>query len=91
MTLTRRHAVLFFAIAVWNLLSYSNFVRTLWSSYAAGEDRPGAYYIAHVVLIVVNLAVAVVLGRLGWRAWKATGSGPRTPQRSTPSDHVPAA
>ena len=27
---------------------------------------------AHIVLIVVNVVIALVLGRPGWRAWRAT-------------------
>ena len=87
MTLTRKHAVLFLAIAVWNVLSYANFARNLIESYTSGEDRPTGYYVAHVVLIVVNLAIAVVLGRLGVRAWRSaadpTGHGSARDQVSS--------
>ena len=72
MTLTRRHAVLLLAIAVWNVLSYASFARNLWEASVSGEDRPAGYYVAHVVLIVVNLVIAVVLGRLGLKAWRST-------------------
>lgn len=76
MKLERKHAVLFLAIAVWNLLSYANFAKNLAEAAAAGEDRSTGYYVAHIVLIVVNLVIAAVLGRLGWKAWRAT-----TPQK----------
>jgi hypothetical protein len=69
--LTRRHAAVLFAIAAWNLLSYANFARNLYAAYASGEDRAPGYYVAHIVLIVVNLGVAAVLARWGWRAWQA--------------------
>jgi len=72
--LERRHAVLFLAIAVWNVLSYANFARNLLETATSGEERATGYYVAHIVLIVVNLLVAVVLGRLGWKAWRATRS-----------------
>jgi hypothetical protein len=72
-TLTRRHALLFLAIALWNVLSYANFARNLWESWSAGEERSPGYYAAHVVLIVVNLTIAAVLGTLGFRAWRAAG------------------
>lgn len=75
-TFTRRHAALFLAIAVWNVLSYVNFARNLYDAYAAGEDRATGYWVAHSVLIVVNLAIAVVLGRLGWQAWRAGAAVP---------------
>jgi hypothetical protein len=70
--LERRHAVLFLAIAAWNVFSYANFARNLAAAASGGEDRPTGYYVAHIVLIVVNLLIAVVLGTLGWKAWKAT-------------------
>ena len=71
MTLTRRHVLLLWAIAAWNVLTYANFAKNLVSAYESGEDRPAGYWVAHTVLIVVNLAIAVVLARLGWRAHRA--------------------
>lgn len=70
MTLTRRHAAALLAIAAWNVLSYTNFARNLYDAHAAGEDRPTGYWVAHLVLIVVNLAIAVLLARWGLRAWR---------------------
>lgn len=72
MSFERKHAVWFFAIAAWNVLSYANFARNLYESFAGGEDRSPGYYVAHIVLIVANLTIAVVLARLGWRIWRAT-------------------
>ena len=82
MTLPRKHAVLFLAIAAWNVFSYANFARNLLEAYSSGEDRPTGYYVAHIVLIVVNLVIAVVLGRLGIRAWRAAAPTPRDPVTS---------
>jgi hypothetical protein len=70
-TLTRRHVLLLWAIAAWNVFSYANFAKNLWSAHQAGEDRPTGYWVAHTVLIVVNLVIAVVLARLGWQAHRA--------------------
>ena len=72
MTLTRRHAVLFLVIAAWNVVSYANFTKNLLSAYQRGEDRATGYWVAHSVLIVVNFAIAGVLGALGLKAWRAT-------------------
>jgi hypothetical protein len=71
--LERKHAVLFLLIAVWNVVTYANFGRNLLEAQQRGEDRPTGYWVAHIVLIVVNVAIAAVLGRLGVRAWRATG------------------
>ena len=75
MRFERKHSVLFLAIAAWNVFSYSNFAKNLAQAHQRGEERPTGYWVAHIVLIVVNLVVAGVLGRLGVKAWKATGAG----------------
>jgi uncharacterized membrane protein YidH (DUF202 family) len=77
--LERKHAVLFLLIAAWNVLTYANFAKNLKEAAERGEDRPGSYYVAHIVLIVVNIVIAAVLGRLGWKAWRATSSTEATP------------
>jgi hypothetical protein len=77
--LERKHAVLFLAIALWNLLSYANFARNLAEVAASGEERSTGYYVAHIVLIVVNLVIAAVLARLGWKAWRATATRESAP------------
>lgn len=71
MTLTRKHALLLLAVAAWNVLTYATFTKNLANAYSSGEDRPTGYFVAHSVLIVVNLGIAAMLGRLGLRAWRA--------------------
>jgi hypothetical protein len=61
-------------VAAWNVVTWSNFARNL----AEAEGRPTGYYVAHTGLIVVNLAIAAVLGSLGYRAWKADRAGVST-------------
>ncbi len=68
MKLERRHAWALLAIAAWNVVTYAQFTRALATT---EEDRPVGYYVAHTVLIVVNLAIAAVLGRWGVRALRA--------------------
>lgn len=67
--LERKHAVALLAIAVWNVLTYARFTKALVET---EEDRPTSYFVAHTVLIVVNLLIAVVLGRWGWKALQAS-------------------
>jgi hypothetical protein len=66
--LERKHAVVLLLIAVWNVLTYARFTKALVDTQ---EDRPTGYYVAHSILIVVNLVIAVVLGRWGWQALRA--------------------
>lgn len=79
MKFERKHAVLFLLIAAWNVFSYANFARNLANAASSGEDRPTGYYVAHIVLIVVNLGIAGILGRLGWKIWRATPSREAAP------------
>jgi hypothetical protein len=70
MKLERKHAVLFLAIALWNLVTYATFTKNLIAAHQSGEDRATGYWVAHSVLIVVNTVIAVVLGTLGLKALK---------------------
>ncbi|MEO9325845.1 hypothetical protein ABFT23_20295 [Nocardioides sp. C4-1] len=76
MRFERKHAVLLVGVAVWNVVTFGNFAKNLVEAAQDGEQRPTGYWVAHTVLIVVNVAIAVVLGRLGWQAWKATRDAP---------------
>jgi hypothetical protein len=75
----RKHAVVLLLVAAWNVVSYAQFTRALLTT---DEDRPTGYYVAHTILIVVNLLIAAVLARWGWQAMK---SFKRTPP---PADSV---
>jgi hypothetical protein len=66
----RKHAVVLLAVAVWNVVTYAQFTKALINT---KEDRPTGYFVAHSVLIVVNIVIAAVLGTWGWKALKASG------------------
>jgi hypothetical protein len=54
-------------IAGWNVVTYGVFIKNL----AGTEGRPTGYYVAHTVLIIVNLLIAGLLATWGYRALKA--------------------
>ena len=68
MRFERKHALLLLGVAAWTAITFTMFARNLYAAYDAGEDRTTGYWVAHSILIVVNIAIAVALGRLGWRA-----------------------
>jgi hypothetical protein len=72
MRFERKHAWLLIGIAAWMVVTWLMFARNLGDAYADGEDRPSGYWVAHSMLIVVNLVIAAVLARLGLRALKGT-------------------
>jgi hypothetical protein len=75
MTLGRKHGWLLLAIAAWNVVIWLTFAKNLHSAYADGEDRATGYWVAHTVLIVVGLVIAVVLTRLGLRVLRSREPG----------------
>ncbi|HET7193656.1 MAG TPA: hypothetical protein VFI99_01595 [Nocardioides sp.] len=72
MKFERKHAGLLLAVAVWNVVTFGTFAKNLWAAYESGEDRATGYWVAHSVLIVVNFAIAGILGALGWQALRAS-------------------
>ena len=68
MKLERKHALILIGIAAWNVVTYVTFIKNL----AATQGRPTGYYVAHTVLIIVNLLIAALLGTWGYRAYKAS-------------------
>ena len=69
MKLERKHALVLVAVAVWNVVTYTQFTKALVQT---EEDRPTGYFVAHGVLIVVNLVIAAVLGTWGVKALRAS-------------------
>ena len=67
MRFTRTHAWLLLSVAAWNVVTYAVFIKNL----AATEDRPTGFYVAHTILIIVNLVIAVVLAVIGTKALRA--------------------
>ena len=78
MKLERKHAAWILGLAAWNVFIWVTFAKNLYAAHADGEDRATGYWVAHTVLIVVNLGIAAALVRFGVKAWRATRTGPRT-------------
>jgi hypothetical protein len=74
--LERKHALVLLTIAAWNVITYLRFIKALVDT----EDRPTGYYVAHTVLIIVNLLIAALLGTWGVRAYKASKEGAQNSQ-----------
>jgi len=69
----RKHALVLVAVAVWNVVTYAQFTKALVQT---EEDRPTGYFVAHGILIVVNLVIAAVLGTWGVKALRASREAP---------------
>lgn len=72
MKLERRDGALLLVIGVWNIVIWSNFAKNLRKTALDPEQhRPLPYYVAHVVLIVVNSIIGGVLAALGLKAFRS--------------------
>jgi hypothetical protein len=72
MKLERKHGWLLVGVAAWNVVIWLTFAKNLYQAHSSGEDRPTGYWVAHSVLIVVDLVIGVVLGRLGLKMLRNT-------------------
>ena len=75
MKLERKHALVLLAIAAWNVITYLRFIKALMDT----EGRPTGYYVAHTILVIVNLLIAALLGTWGVRAYKASKASQSSP------------
>ena len=71
MQFERKHAWLLIGVAVWNVFIWLTFAKNLSAAHARGESHPTGYWVAHTILIVVDLVIAAVLAVVGWRALRA--------------------
>ena len=68
MKFERKHALTLIAVAIWNVVTYARFTKALVET---EEERPTSYFVAHGILIAVNVVIAIVLGRWGVKALRA--------------------
>ena len=66
--LHRKHGIVLLGIAIWNVATYARFTKALVET---EEDRPTSYFVAHGILIVVNLVIAAILGTWGVRVLRS--------------------
>ena len=69
MRLTKKDGALLLFVGVWNVVIWSNFAKNLVKTAKDPEQsRPKPYYIAHAVLVVVDVILGGLLGKLGVKA-----------------------
>ena len=69
MKLEKKDGALLLFVGVWNVVIWGNFAKNLAKTARDPEQtRPKPYYIAHAMLIVVDVVLGGLLGRLGVKA-----------------------
>jgi hypothetical protein len=71
MKISRRSAGFVLGLAAFMIFEWLMLAKNLGS----GPARPTAFYVVHGILVAVNVVLAIVLGIIGWRAWRASKHG----------------
>ncbi|MFT4288840.1 SCO4848 family membrane protein [Nocardioides sp.] len=67
----KRLGWLLVGVAIWNFFIWITFAKNLSAAHSRGEEHPQGYWIAHTVLIVVDLIIGAVLGVVGAKRLRA--------------------
>ena len=68
MKFSKKHAWLLIAVAIWNFFIWITFAKNLSAAHSRGEDHPSGYWVAHTILIIVDLIIGAVLAAVGLKA-----------------------
>jgi len=72
MKFSKKHAWLLIGVAIWNFFIWITFAKNLSAAHSRGEDHPTGYWVAHTILIVVDLIIGGVLGAVGLKALRGS-------------------
>ena len=67
MVLSRRTSVFLLLFGVWSWIIWPTFLKNIWADGRSWSDGPTAFFLVHLVLIVVSLVFGTVIGGLGVR------------------------
>ena len=76
MTLSKRAAWFLVAVGVWSWVIWPTFLKNIWHDSRSWHDGPTGFFLVHLVLTVVSLAIGTVIGWLGIRGLRAARGGP---------------
>ena len=82
MVVSRRVAWFLVAFGVWSWVIWPTFLKNIWKDDRSWHDGPTGFFLVHLALTVVSLALGTVIGLLGVRALRAVRPAPadvRTP------------
>ena len=91
MVLTRRTSAFLIAVGLWTWFIWPNFLRNIANdekSFVDGSPQP--FFLVHLVLVVVSLAIGTAIGVLGVRGWRRAPR-PGRPAAERAQEGVPTA
>ncbi|MDT3438471.1 SCO4848 family membrane protein [Pseudofrankia sp. BMG5.37] len=72
MTLSKRASWFLVAVGVWSWVIWPTFLRNIWKDDRSWHDGPTSFFLVHLVLTVVSLAVGTAVGWLGVRGLRGS-------------------
>ena len=72
MTFSKKHAWLLIGVGIWNFFIWITFAKNLSAAHSRGEHHPTGYWVAHTILIVVDLVIGAVLVGVGLKALRTS-------------------
>ncbi|WP_432574435.1 SCO4848 family membrane protein [Kineococcus sp. SYSU DK005] len=72
MVLSRRTSAFLAAFGLWSWFIWPNFLRNIWNDPRSFEDGPQPFFLVHLVLVVVSLALGTTIAVVGVRGLRAS-------------------
>jgi hypothetical protein len=66
-TLSKRAAWFLVAVGVWSWVIWPTFLKNIWKDPRSWHDGPTGFFLVHLVLTAVSLAIGTAVGWLGAR------------------------
>jgi hypothetical protein len=71
MRLTRRVSGFLIGFGVWSWIIWPTFLKNIWADDRSWQHGPTGFFLVHLVLTLVSLALGTAIGGLGIRGWRA--------------------
>jgi hypothetical protein len=69
--LTKRVSVFLIAFGVWSWIIWPTFLKNIWKDHRSFNDGATAFFMVHLVLVVISLTLGTAIGWLGIRGWRS--------------------
>lgn len=73
--LSKRVSGFLVAFGVWSWWIWPTFLRNIWADGRSWHNGATGFFLVHLVLVIVSLALGTAIGTLGVRGWRAAGPG----------------
>lgn len=84
MRLTRRMSSFLIGFGVWSWLIWPTFLKNIWKDSRSFHNGPTGFFLVHLALVIVSLALGLTIGWIGVRGWRAARARVAEPVTAAP-------